>query len=110
MRLTHARDLERVRREGKRVLRTSTVDVRALASLLGAARVGIVVPRYRHTAVARNRVKRRLRELVRRELLAALPPADLVIRALPPAYDAAFDRLRRDLLRAAAALGAPGTA
>ena len=34
----------------------------------------MIVPRHRHTAVARNRLKRRLRELVRTQLLPAAPP------------------------------------
>ena len=38
-------------------------------------RVGIVVPRHQHSAVDRNRLKRRLRELVRLELLPALRDA-----------------------------------
>ena len=32
-------------------------------------RVGLIVPRHRQTAVARNRLKRRLRELTRLRLL-----------------------------------------
>ena len=65
------------------------------------SRVGLVVPRYRHTAVDRNRLKRRLRELIRLELLpmlAELPvPVDLVIRVVPPAYERDFDALRRQV-------------
>lgn len=63
----------------------------------GHARVGIVVPRYRQTAVARNRLRRRLRELVRRRLLASLGSIDLVIRARPEAYHATFQDLAREL-------------
>jgi ribonuclease P protein component len=66
-----------------------------------ASRVGLVVPRYKHTAVDRNRLKRRLRELIRLELLpmlAELPaPVDLVIRVVPPAYARDFDALRRQV-------------
>lgn len=46
-------------------------------------------------AVTRNRVKRRLRHLVR-PLLAASPPVDVVVRALPAAATDP-DRLARDL-------------
>ena len=61
------------------------------------------MPKYRHTAVARNLVKRRLRELSRTRLLPALvdTPADVTLRALPVAYGASFDALARDLERAA---------
>ncbi len=80
------------------------LDVRAIASPLGHPRVGIVVPRYSGSAVDRNRLKRRLRELVRIRLLPAAPPVDVVIRARPEAYDASFDELEADVLRAATQL------
>jgi ribonuclease P protein component len=74
--------------------------------------VGIVVPKYNHTGVERNRVKRRLRELSRTRVLPALAaaPADLVIRALPAAYQAQLARLSGDLDRVIGQiLGARGT-
>lgn len=64
------------------------MDVRVLASLRAYARVGVVVPRYGHSAVERNLVKRRLREAVRLRLLQALPPVDLVVKATPATYRA----------------------
>jgi ribonuclease P protein component len=77
------------------------LDVRILASPLELPRIGIVVPRHHHTAVDRNRLKRRLRELVRLELLPALrgcPPIDLAIRARREAYSVPMDSLRADIL------------
>jgi ribonuclease P protein component len=48
-------------------------------------------------AVTRNRVKRRLRHIVR-DRLCALPPGSLVVvRALPGAGTADHDQLTRDL-------------
>jgi len=67
------------------------------ASPVRAGRVGIVVPMYGRNAVARNRLKRRLRELVRVELLATLGASDVLIRARPDAYRAAFLALRDDI-------------
>ena len=105
-RVTRAPELDAVRREGKRV-RTEHLEVRALASLRPFVRVGIVVPRHKHSAVDRNRLKRRLREVTRTRLLptlaAALPGlgGDVVIRATPGAYDASFDALVRQLERVA---------
>ena len=71
--------------------------------------MGVIVPRYKHTAVARNRLKRRLRELVRLRLLPTLPPVAIVLRARAEAYGATFEqltrqveRLRRDVARVAA--------
>jgi ribonuclease P protein component len=98
-RITRGPELELVRREGKRV-RTASFEVRATASLHALSRVGLIVPRYRHSAVARNLVKRRLRELVRLELLPALadtPPHDMVIRALPIAYTQSWDAMQREV-------------
>jgi ribonuclease P protein component len=100
-RLTRTADLELVRREGKRV-RTALLEVRYLASLLHHHRVGIIVPRYKHSAVARNRLKRRLRELTRTTwptLLARHAPMDLVLRAAPGAYAADYARLATDVQR-----------
>lgn len=52
------------------------------------------MPRFGHTAVERNVLKRRLRELVRTELLPGLPEIDAVVRALPSAYRTNYDLLR----------------
>jgi ribonuclease P protein component len=70
------------------------IEVRHIASPLRRPRVGVIVPRYGHTAVDRNQVKRRLRELARTELLPVLPAIDVTLRATPKAYDAGFDALR----------------
>ncbi len=78
------------------------LDVRAIASPLGHPRVGVVVPRYARPVVDRNRLKRRLRELVRMRLLPTAPPVDVVIRARPDAYAASFGALEADIVRAAA--------
>ena len=83
--------------EGKRI-RTKLLDVRGLASLRTYGRVGIVVPRFGHTAVERNTVKRRLRELVRLDLLPGLARMDLVLKATPAAYRAEFAALRTDVV------------
>jgi ribonuclease P protein component len=98
-RLTRGTELEIVRHRGKRT-RTSSIDVRAIASLRAFPRVGFVVPRYKHSAVDRNRLKRRLRELVRLELLPSLPPMDVVLRAAPHAYGRDFDALREEIRKA----------
>lgn len=109
MRVTRGPDIEHVRHKGKRV-RTTSLDVRAIASFAVSVnmpanetpvqrthpRVGIVVPKYSHGSVERNRVKRRLRELVRVEALPVLPAVDVVIRALPRAYTRTFDELREE--------------
>ena len=60
------------------------------------------MPRHRQTAVARNRVKRSLRELLRGIVLPTLrdrAPLDVVVRAWPEAFEATFDQLRDDVVR-----------
>ena len=55
------------------------------------------MPRHQSSAVARNRLRRRLREVLRREVLRRLPAIDLVIRAKRSAYAATFAALRTEL-------------
>ena len=74
--------------------------MRVLASPLAFPRIGIVVPRHQHTAVDRNRLKRRLRELVRLTLLPTLRGSnaiDVAIRARREAYAANMDALQSDI-------------
>ena len=72
-----------------------------VASLLRLdhARIGLVVPRHGRSAVDRNRLKRRLRELARVELLPGAPPVDAVLHARPGAYALSFDELRTSTRR-----------
>ena len=67
-------------------------------NLTGHPRMGLIVPRYQSSAVARNRLRRRVREIWRREVQAHQPAWDLVIRARREAYTAPFGALRDDLL------------
>lgn len=62
------------------------------------------MPRYRHSAVARNLLKRRLRELARLRILPTGLPYDVVVRVRPEAYDTDFARLAADVDRAIAQL------
>jgi ribonuclease P protein component len=66
-------------------------------------RVGFVVSKAVGPAVARNRVKRRLRHLAREQLSTAETPlpgsAVLVVRALPASASATYAELRADLAR-----------
>jgi len=61
--------------------------------------MGLIVPRFQSSAVARNRLRRRLREIWRREIQGRQPGWDLLIRARREAYAASFADLR-DQLRA----------
>jgi ribonuclease P protein component len=64
------------------------------------ARVGFVVPRAVGPAVARNRVRRRLRHLLRDRLDRLPAGSRLVVRVLPPAAAAPYPALAAALDRA----------
>jgi ribonuclease P protein component len=78
-------------------MRTRLLHLAWRSNRAGHPRIGIIVPRYQFSAVARNRLRRRLRELLRRGPLAALPAVDLVVRAQRAAYAAPFPVLRAEL-------------
>ena len=67
-------------------------------------RVAIVVPKWGFTAVRRNLLKRRLRELSRALLFDKPSSRDVVLRARREAYDATFTDLRADVERLAGSL------
>lgn len=83
---------------GRRV-KAGHFDVRVAASPLPHMRVGIVVPKYGNIIVKRNLLKRRLRELVRIRLLSTESSKDVLIRALPGAYQLSFAELSREFDR-----------
>ena len=70
---------------------------RSTASPLGYVRAGIIVPKFAHTAVERNKLKRQLRELARVALLPLVSSCDVVLRVRAEAYRRSFDELRRDI-------------
>jgi len=84
--------------ENGRRKRLPHLDVLWTDNQVGHPRVGLIVPKFQSTAVARNRLRRRLREVWRRELTQGLPPVDVVIRARREAYTAAFTTLSSELL------------
>lgn len=94
--MTRDTEIRQVGIKGKRI-RTAHLDIRILASPLRHPRAGFIVPKYSHSAVERNRLKRRLREIVRTEVLGALGSFDVVIRAKPNAYTARFETLAAEL-------------
>ena len=97
-------------RAGRRTLVVNVAtdpDQTRPASLSSAQRprAGFVVSKAVGNAVVRNRVKRRLRDIVRHELEAPAVrelPVLVMVRALPAAADADHAALRRDLAGALA--------
>lgn len=86
--------------------RTPRIDLYWLANALGHPRLAVIVPRYGATAVARNRLRRRLREWVRRQILARLAALDVVVKARPEAYRAPPEDLAEDLAQWRCSVGA----
>lgn len=111
-RIAASDDIRRLFRRGKRK-KTQHLDVFCSTSPVSRSRIGLVIPkprqktsstgkRVRGAAVQRNRLKRRLREIARAELLPPLDRdgcfADVLIRARPEAYGADFAQLREEML------------
>jgi len=59
----------------------------------GKARAAVVVALYGNSAVDRNTLKRRLRELVRVRMLPRIGPQDVLVRARRETYAATFEQL-----------------
>jgi ribonuclease P protein component len=102
-RITASEEIRALFRRGKRK-RTRHLDVFVSVSPVSRSRLGLVVPKHRQTIVLRNRLKRRLREIGRTELLPRLRKCavdyDVLIRARPEAYGAQFEEIREELVRA----------
>lgn len=100
-RITRGSEIRRIFQRGKRS-RTGHLDVYDSPSPEARSRVGIVVPRHGARIVDRNRVKRRLREILRRQVLPALDRAelrtDLLVRARREAYGADYRELHEELM------------
>ena len=76
------------------------------AEVTGVTSVGFVVNRGVGSSVDRNRVKRRLRHVMRTRLQDVPVGSRIVIRALPPAKDATSSTLAADLDAALPLVGA----
>jgi ribonuclease P protein component len=91
-RLAGSADFRRCYRHGKR-LRTACFTVHAYHRGQAVTRLGLAVGKAVGTAVMRNRVKRRLRELFRRHK-ALLPMGyDLFVRAAPTSATVPYRKL-----------------
>ncbi len=88
------RDFVRVQTKGRR-FRDKHLLLLVLRGEPEQARVGITVSRKVGKAVVRNRVRRRLREILRRANL--VPGSDHVVVAFPQAAAAPFATLREEL-------------
>jgi ribonuclease P protein component len=108
-RLTEDSEFKRVRHEGRSWAHPLLV-MYARRGDNQATRVGISVSRRLGSAVVRNRVKRRIREAMRRRLQAVRPGWDLVLIARTAAAAARYQQLAMTLdhlLRRAGLLVSP---
>lgn len=94
-RIVRGDDFRRIVRTGRRAGGPFAVVHRAKPEA-AVSRFGFIVSKQVGNAVVRNRVKRRLSEIVRAEL-HSIGTADIVIRALPAAGTADFATLRADI-------------
>jgi len=97
VRLARSAELTACWEEGRR-WRTPHLELAWRPNQVGHPRVAFVVPRFQFTAVARNRLRRRIKEMLRREALATLPSVDLVVRTKRVAYSAPPSSLRSELM------------
>lgn len=70
-------------------------------------RATCITPKFGHTSVERNLLRRRLRELLRKVLLSRPDHRDYLVRARPGAYERDFGELEADLTALAGRI-APG--
>ena len=101
-RIRRSGEIRSLLRRGKR-RRTSELDVFLAASAASCARFGVIVPKYGHTIVDRNRLRRRLREIGRIEVLPRLDTLprelDFLVRTRREAYGVSFQQLRSQLVK-----------
>lgn len=107
-RLTDSLEFERVYKQGV-AYRGRMLSVHAFPSDSGGARLGLSVSKKVGNAVARNSVKRRLREIFRSELPEIKEDLDFVISARPAAAGASYGELEGEFRKALDKLQGNGT-
>ncbi len=99
-RISSESEIRALYRQGRR-LQTTHLDVFVADSAAARTRVALVVPKHGRTIVERNRLRRRLRESARVELLPRCRERDarldLLVRARRDAYAAEFAQLRDEI-------------
>jgi ribonuclease P protein component len=98
MTLTASPEFERVYRNGS-VYRGRLFSVHALPNTIGEPRLGLSVSKKVGTAVKRNRVRRRLKEVFRSTAKRLPDNLDFVISARPAAGEASFEELDEEFSR-----------
>jgi ribonuclease P protein component len=107
-RLRSSRGFGRAVRRGRRSAKGCLVVHVARRESGDEVRIGLIVAKSVGGAVVRNLVKRRLRHALSERLNTIAPGTDLVVRALPAAGRASFQRLDGDLAVALSGIAARG--
>lgn len=97
MSLTASPEFERVYRRGS-VYRGRLFSVHVLPNTVGKPRLGLSVSKKVGTAVKRNGVRRRLKEIFRSSADKLPCDLDLVVSARPAAAEASFKELKEEFL------------
>jgi len=98
-RLRKRHELTRVRNSG-RVVNVPLLRAWRIAGASTHPRVAIIVALHGNSAVARNRLRRRLWHLVRTQIQTGeTPPFDMLLSARATAYSASFGTLRESINR-----------
>jgi ribonuclease P protein component len=103
LRLRKRADFDRVYKGGDRHS-SANLTVIFLAAAGGGPRVGFTAGKALGGAVIRNRIRRRLREAVRRHLRELKTPADVVFHPRKSALRAEFSQLEAEVTRAFAVI------
>lgn len=100
VRIARSAEIRLLFQRGKR-RKTRHLDAFVSPSPAAFPRLGVVVPKHKHTIVERNLVRRRLREIGRTVILPTLRNSgaalDVMVRARPDAYRATYQQLRDEL-------------
>lgn len=103
LRLRKRADFDRIYKGGDRHS-SANLTVIFLAAASGGPRVGFTAGKALGGAVIRNRIRRRLREAVRRHLRELKTPADVVFHPRKSALRAEFSQLEAEVTRAFAVI------
>ena len=98
-RILRTSDFRRAYTQGKRIAGQFFTAFCLKVPLNAGPRFGFTVPRALGKAVVRNRVKRRLREMLRLRVAEFAPEWDIVINPRRSAFTASSDDLRREVDR-----------
>ena len=104
-RLTSDKDFQTVYRRG-RYQATALFSVNVLPTRFRQTKIGIVVnKKVSKLAVARNNVKRQVREIAREQLSHMKPGQNIVITVRQPALKADYQTMQKDILGSFKRLG-----